>query len=328
METKQYLDYLDKEMTIMGVLTAVAVVAPGAILNAALTSDKGQMCALWNAEPFFIVTGSVLCILAALFFYQQRSTLAWYYGQISLEETVGTKESVKLREWLLEADSWATWWPYGWGFIFLIVGFVEYFLAFLFFLLPQRWPWLGNHVSLVKTILFCACLLVAFATALEEWFIRTRYRFSDHPRADCWAAIMNRAPQEETPEVRLIMPHDGVFTRLKPSALHGVGVFAIRDIPKGAPIFGEDAGDLVTVTREEVVVQPTTLRQLYTDFCVRSGDTYQCPRTFNELTLSWYLNTSPTPNVAADENLKFHAVRDIMSGEELTADYDTYSDLA
>ena len=326
METKQYLEYLDREMTIMGVLTAVAVVAPGGILNAALTSDKGQMGLLWKSDPFFILAGSVFCIFGALFFYKQRSYLAWYFGQISLEETIGTKDSVKLREWLLEADSWATWWPYGWGFIFLIAGFVEYVLALVFFLLPQQWHWLDGHLWLVKSVLFCACPLIAATIAAEEWFIRTRYSFSDHPHADCWAAMLKHDPNEETPPVRLVMPHDGVFTRLKPSSLHGVGVFAIRDIPKGSPIFGEDEGDLFTVTQDEVKVQPAEFQELYKDFCPRSGDTYQCPRTFNDMTLSWYLNTSKSPNVAADEDFRFRAIRDIGVGEELTTDYDTYSD--
>ena len=44
------------------------------------------------------------------------------------------------------------------------------------------------------------------------------------------------------------------------------------------------------------------------------------------MTLSWYLNTSKSPNVAADEDFRFRAIRDIGVGEELTTDYDTYSD--
>jgi hypothetical protein len=32
-DVKQYLEYLDKEMTIMGILSAVSVAAPAGILN-------------------------------------------------------------------------------------------------------------------------------------------------------------------------------------------------------------------------------------------------------------------------------------------------------
>ena len=121
------------------------------------------------------------------------------------------------------------------------------------------------------------------------------------------------------------MPHDGVFSRLMPSPIHGVGVFAIRDIPKGAPVFGADDGELVPVTADEVTVLSPALSRLYKDFCVWNGDTFQCPSSLNELTLSWYLNNSKKPNVTADSSLKFTALRDIEAGEELTADYDTYN---
>ena len=33
------------------------------------------------------------------------------------------------------------------------------------------------------------------------------------------------------------LPHEGVYTRIKPSNIHGVGVFAISDIPKGTYVF-------------------------------------------------------------------------------------------
>ncbi|HEY0795458.1 MAG TPA: SET domain-containing protein [Acidisarcina sp.] len=326
MDTKQYLDYLDKEMSIMGILTAASVIAPGGVLNAALTSDKGQMTALWNADHFFILSGSVFCTLAALFFYKERSTLAWYYGQISLEEIVGAKDSIKLREWLKEADSWETWWPYDWGFIFLVTGFIEYLLALVFFLLPQEWPWLAHHILAVKSLVFCVCVVAAAAIAAEQWYVRTRYRFSDNPHSDLLSAVLRRSPNEDSPRVPKMMPHDGVFTRLRPSQVHGVGVFAIRDIPEGAAVFGTDDGELIEVTDQEARVLPPELRELYTDFCVLRNDNFKCPTTFNSLTPSWYLNNSKDPNVASDIDLKFYAIRDIKAGEELTADYKSYSD--
>lgn len=121
-------------------------------------------------------------------------------------------------------------------------------------------------------------------------------------------------------------PHDGVYTRLKPSPIHGVGVFAIRDIPKDTYVFEPDEDELVSVQADETKALPLDVRRLYEDFCVLKGNTYQCPSSFNKLTPAWYLNTSKSPNVAADSSLKFYAIRDIQAGEELTADYDTYSD--
>ena len=86
MESKcdKYLHYVDKEMTIMGVLSAFAVVAPPGVLNAVVEEKTGARGEIWQWGPNFIVAGSALCVLAAGFFYKQRSTLAWFYGRICL----------------------------------------------------------------------------------------------------------------------------------------------------------------------------------------------------------------------------------------------------
>lgn len=62
------------------------------------------------------------------------------------------------------------------------------------------------------------------------------------------------------------------------------------------------------------------------DFAVLKNKRYGCPLSFNRLTPSWYLNNSKIPNVRCDENYDFVAIRNIKPGEELTADYSTYSD--
>jgi SET domain-containing protein len=122
------------------------------------------------------------------------------------------------------------------------------------------------------------------------------------------------------------LPHDGVYTRLQPSSIHGVGVFAICGIPKGTYIFEPDDDDTVFVPAREVRSLPPEVRRLYEDFCVLEDEVYECPSSLNKLTPSWYLNHSKSPNVSADSSLKFFAIRDIEAGEELTADYGTYSE--
>ena len=127
-----------------------------------------------------------------------------------------------------------------------------------------------------------------------------------------------------------IHPHDGVFTRLAPSKLHGVGVFAIRTIKKGTYIFPDDKAKLQWLRRTQLKSLPKTIRRLYDDFCIIKGGgaLYGCPKSFNNLTVSWYLNESKTPNVGCDKNYNFYALRDIKTGEELTADYSTYNEFA
>ena len=127
-------------------------------------------------------------------------------------------------------------------------------------------------------------------------------------------------------------PHDGVYARIGSSEIHGVGVFAIRDIPKGTKLFQEDESGLVWKKRADLKLHtlPDEVRKLYDQFCLikDKGETYGCPRSFNLMTVAWHLNRSKTPNVGCDEDYSFFALRDIKVGEELTADYHTYNEFA
>lgn len=122
------------------------------------------------------------------------------------------------------------------------------------------------------------------------------------------------------------LPHEGVVTRLGRSRVHGVGVFAIRRIPKGTKLFPGDMDEMIWIEKRELGVLQKRIQQLYYDFAVLKDGRYGCPLSFNRLTPSWYLNSSKTPNVRCDENYDFVALRNIGPGEELTADYSTYSE--
>jgi len=123
-----------------------------------------------------------------------------------------------------------------------------------------------------------------------------------------------------------MLPHSGVYTRLKPSKTHGVGVFAIRDIPKGTAVFAEDDDDIVWVDKVVIADLSEEFKNLYKDFCILKEGRYGCPVSFDKLTIAWYLNNSDEPNLAADDEYRFHALRDIKAGEELTAKYSEYSE--
>jgi hypothetical protein len=119
--------------------------------------------------------------------------------------------------------------------------------------------------------------------------------------------------------------HLGVYTRLKKSR-HGVGVFAILEIPEGRNVFDGDSGQLRDIDDSDLNDIPLEIRQLYDDFCLRKGGRLKGPSNFNNLTVGWYLNHSDTPNVRCDEHFDFIATRLIKKGEELTADYRTYDE--
>jgi hypothetical protein len=122
-------------------------------------------------------------------------------------------------------------------------------------------------------------------------------------------------------------PHHGVFVRLKPSILHegGVGVFAICTIPKGTNVFSGESEKMVWTDSKKLPRQ-RHFRDLYTDFGVLREDRYATPMNFNSIGPGWCLNCSSNPNLRCDANLDFVAIRDIKTGEELSADYATYSD--
>jgi hypothetical protein len=132
------------------------------------------------------------------------------------------------------------------------------------------------------------------------------------------------------------LPHRGALARLKRSPIHGVGVFAIRAINKGTRLFSQDSDEMRWIEADRLPTDKQ-LRKLYKDFAiVKEGKDghptrYGCPRHFDRLTVSWYLNDprpGEKPNVRGDENYDFWALRDIKAGEELTVDSRTYSDHA
>ncbi len=120
-----------------------------------------------------------------------------------------------------------------------------------------------------------------------------------------------------------------VYTRIGVTE-HGVGIIAIRDIPKGTDPFknADPLGDVLRIPKAELDAfdAPEEAKELVRDFCALQDGTYFVPDYgIDALTKNYYLNHSKTPNlVTPDKGETFIAVRDIAKGEELTADYDDY----
>lgn len=106
------------------------------------------------------------------------------------------------------------------------------------------------------------------------------------------------------------------FSFLLKPAEYGVGVFAVHDIKAGTylRLFGEEGGEVSIARKKEDVPQ------FFQQYCVDRGDTMLCPKDFGCMEVGWFLNHSKNPS-AYHRNYDFYALRDILTGEEITIDY-------
>lgn len=111
---------------------------------------------------------------------------------------------------------------------------------------------------------------------------------------------------------------------------HGVGVVAIRDIPKGIDPFKncDPHGDVLEISEKELDAYdaPKEAKQLVRDFCALQDGVYFVPDYgIDAIDKSYFLNHSGTPNmVAKDKGEVFVTAHRIKKGEELVADYGEY----
>jgi SET domain-containing protein len=119
------------------------------------------------------------------------------------------------------------------------------------------------------------------------------------------------------------------FAMLKASPLHGVGVFAIRNIRQNeSKIFSSEIGEWVELSFEEVQNLSAEIQALIENYCLFDEKGYFVPaHGFKSIDLSLCLNHSDNPNlISVDDGAYFIATRDILNGEELTVDYGTICD--
>lgn len=119
---------------------------------------------------------------------------------------------------------------------------------------------------------------------------------------------------------------NNTWLMLKPSAIEGIGVFALRDITKGCrDMFSkpDDADQWITVSKNEIEVLPPHAQFLVGNYCLYDEQNYFVPaRGFKKIDLSLFLNHSDEPNIISiNDGDYFEAIRDIKEGEELVIDY-------
>ncbi len=127
-----------------------------------------------------------------------------------------------------------------------------------------------------------------------------------------------------TKETLLKQLQQDTYVMLKPSPVHGIGVFAIKNIPKGCrTIFSSGVGEWIKLPIKEVEALPAHSRSLIETYCLYDEENYFVPDYgFKLMDLVLYLNHSATPNIISiNEGEQFEALRDIKEGEEVLINY-------
>ncbi|MCX6796047.1 MAG: SET domain-containing protein [Candidatus Falkowbacteria bacterium] len=117
------------------------------------------------------------------------------------------------------------------------------------------------------------------------------------------------------------------FCTLKISKIHGIGVFAIRNIPKYInPFAGEQNQNWYELTRADYRKLDREIIKMMGDFFVieKNGNILVPEFGLNSMNVSNRLNHSSKPNIKRKSNGDFITLRNIKKGEELLVDYGTF----
>lgn len=116
------------------------------------------------------------------------------------------------------------------------------------------------------------------------------------------------------------------WVMIRPSAIEGIGVFALQDIPKGCRSMFSKANEQeqwIPITKTQVENLPAHAKALIENYCLYDEENYFVPDYgFKKMDLVNFLNHSDTPNVISiNDGEFFETIRDIKKDEELVIDY-------
>ena len=124
---------------------------------------------------------------------------------------------------------------------------------------------------------------------------------------------------------------ENIYCRLQPSKVHGIGIFAIRDIPKGRELFKTFLNyELTPVPISMIENNPKidlAVKKLANDmYPLHDGRLYMYRRGLNAIDIGFFVNHSRKANVIIDDMSACFAARNIKKGEELFTNYEEYSE--
>jgi SET domain-containing protein len=110
------------------------------------------------------------------------------------------------------------------------------------------------------------------------------------------------------------------YVKVAPSPIHGVGLFAIRDIPKGTDIMHFDYKNCPCIHIKKKVLKDKIPKEVYSQLIknwAQTKDTVLVPLDFrNQLHFTNFLNHSENPNIRFD-NGRYLSIRKIQKDEEI-----------
>ena len=115
-----------------------------------------------------------------------------------------------------------------------------------------------------------------------------------------------------------------VYCRLGVSPVHGIGVFAVRAIPKGVnPMRTWHDVEEVSLPLKALKGLPKGVRQELDMFCYYTKEVMHIPSVgMNTMNMAVYLNHSKKPSVKYLKNGQLVTLKAVRTGEELMLDYD------
>src|SRR5262245_47303577 len=122
------------------------------------------------------------------------------------------------------------------------------------------------------------------------------------------------------------------LVEVRPSQVHGLGVFAVTDIPQGTQWWSADLSDTITISRAQFEALVSSASSPASDALMSAIQEYSIYLAALDLMVlipdnGRYVNHADVPNSVASVTgtlLGSVASRDIAAGEEIVEDYATY----
>ena len=119
--------------------------------------------------------------------------------------------------------------------------------------------------------------------------------------------------------------HNDIYCKLAPSPIHGVGVFAIKDIPPNTIIFRHST-EFIKIDCKFLRRVDEEVSDLYKSMLRHNDDYIYIPvKGFNSINMSFYVNHHHLPTARYDiENSFIVSKSKIKKGEEITINYKVF----